>query len=107
MQLLQIPAYLRTTATILTRLNYEALAHGWGVAYQEIASMADLEPGIRAALGHAGPVLVRVVVDYRGRPIRWINAVRNRFTRELSLDQKLRFLARIGSRALDFSPQND
>jgi hypothetical protein len=33
--------------------------------------------------------------------------VRSRFTRELSLDQKLRFLARIGSRALDFSPQND
>jgi acetolactate synthase-1/2/3 large subunit len=107
MQLLQIPAYLRTTATILTRLNYQALAQGWGVAYQEIASMADLESGIRAALCHAGPVLVRVVVDYRGRPIRWVNAVRSRFTRELSLDQKLRFLARIGSRALDFSPRND
>jgi acetolactate synthase-1/2/3 large subunit len=107
MQLLQLPAYLRTTATVLTRLNYAALAQGWGVGYQEIASMADLEAGIRGALCQAGPVLVRVVVDYRRRPIRWIDAVRGRFTRELSFDQKVRFLARIGSRALDFAPQND
>jgi acetolactate synthase-1/2/3 large subunit len=46
-------------------------------------------------------------VDYRGRPIRWISAVRARFTRELSFDQKVRFLARIGTRALDLHPQND
>ena len=33
--------------------------------------------------------------------------VGNLLSRELTLDQKLRFLARIGSRVLDFSPQND
>jgi acetolactate synthase-1/2/3 large subunit len=107
MQLLQIPAYLRTTATILARLDYHALAQGWGVAYQEIASMADLEASVRGALCQAGPVLVRVVVDYRRRPIRWIDAVRARFTRELTFPQKMRFLARLGSRALDFNPHND
>src|SRR5262249_40341788 len=107
MQLLQQPAYLRTTATILARLDYRALAQGWGVGYQEIACMADLEAGVPGALCQEGPVLVRVVVDFRRRPIRWIDAVRSRFTRELTFQQKVRFLARIGSRALDFNPQND
>ena len=36
MQVLQKPAYLRTTATILARLDYAALAKGFGVGYQEI-----------------------------------------------------------------------
>jgi acetolactate synthase-1/2/3 large subunit len=107
MQLLQLPAYLRTTATILARLDYRSLAQGWGVGYQEIACMADLEGGIGAALGQDGPVLVRVVVDFRRRPIRWIDAVRSRFTRELTFQQKVRFLARIGARTLDLNPQND
>ncbi len=107
MQLLQRPAYLRTTATILTRLDYRALSQGWGVAYQEIACAADLEPVICGALQYAGPVLVRVVTDYRRRPIRWINAARARYTQELTTEQKVRFLARIGSRSLDFHPNND
>src|SRR5207248_9181950 len=58
MQELQRPAYLRTTATILTRLDYAALAQGWGVDYQEIRANAALEPGIALALEHPGPVLV-------------------------------------------------
>jgi acetolactate synthase-1/2/3 large subunit len=107
MQRLQRPAYLRTTATILARLDYEALARGWGVDYQEIRSTPELEAGIRCALDKPGPVLVRVVTDYHGRPVRWIDAARHRFTDELSTAQKLRFLARIGSRALEFHPQND
>jgi acetolactate synthase-1/2/3 large subunit len=107
MQLLQRPAYLRTTATILTRLDYRALAQGWGVAYQEITCPADVEPVICGALQYAGPVLVRVVTDYRRRPIRWINAARARYTQELTTEQKVRFLARIGSRALDLHPNND
>jgi acetolactate synthase I/II/III large subunit len=107
MQRLQRPAYLRTTATILARLDYAALARGFGVAYQEINCNGHLEGGIRAALGFPGPVLVRVATDYRGRPIRWIDAARQRFTQELSPAQKIRFLARIGSRSLDFHPQND
>jgi acetolactate synthase-1/2/3 large subunit len=107
MQRLQRPAYLRTTATILARLDYAALAHGFGVAYQEIACTGDLDAQIRGVLQHPGPVLVRVVTDYRRRPIRWIDAARHRYINELSTTQKIRFLARIGSRALDFTPHND
>jgi acetolactate synthase-1/2/3 large subunit len=107
MQQLQRPAYLRTTATILARLDYRALAQGWGVAYLEITNNNDLEAGIRGALMHDGPVLVRVVTDYGRRPIRWVAATRQRYTQELTNEQKVRFLARIGSRALDFMPAND
>jgi acetolactate synthase-1/2/3 large subunit len=105
MQELQRPAYLRTTATILARLDYAALARGFGVAYHEILSTEQLDAGIRAAVCHSGPVLVRVATDYRKRPIRWIKAVRKRFTDELTFDQKVRFLARVGSRALDLKPE--
>jgi len=107
MQQLQRPAYLRTTATILARLDYRALAQGWGVAYQEITGTNDLEACIRGTLLHNGPVLTRVVTDYRNRPIRWISATRQRYTQELSTEQRVRFLARIGSRALDLHPAND
>jgi acetolactate synthase-1/2/3 large subunit len=107
MQLLQLPAYLRTTATILARLDYQALAQGFGVAYQEISATGDLEGCIRGVLCHDGPVLVRVVTDYRRRPVRWIKAVRDKFSKELTTEQKIRFLARIGSRALHPSPEND
>jgi acetolactate synthase-1/2/3 large subunit len=107
MQQLQRPAYLRTTATILARLDYRALAQGWGVAYLEITNNNDLEAGIRGALMHDGPVLVRVATDYGRRPIRWVAATRQRYTQELTNEQKVRFLARIGSRALDFMPAND
>lgn len=105
MQELQRPAYLRTTATILARLDYAALAQGWGVAYQEITSTDELEPRLRGALAANGPVLTRVHVDYRHRPVRWIEAARAKYTRHLSAQQKARFLARIGSRALDLRPE--
>jgi acetolactate synthase-1/2/3 large subunit len=107
MQALQKPVYLRTTATILARLDYAALAKGFGVAYQQIDSDRDLEGGIRAALQHAGPILTRVVTDYGQRPLRWLAATKARYTKELTTEQKVRFVARIGSRALDLSPQND
>ncbi len=95
MQELQRPAYGRTTATILARLNYGALAEGWGVAYQEITSCAGLAAGIQCALEHPGPVLVRVATDYDRRPIRWLHAARQRFLRELSQDhQRAQFVAR-------------
>jgi acetolactate synthase-1/2/3 large subunit len=48
-----------------------------------------------------------VVVDYRRRPVRWIQAARARFVNELSPEQRRRFLARIASRAVDRHPQND
>src|SRR5262249_29402958 len=77
MQALQRAAYLRTTATILSRLDYEALAQGWGIAYQEIRGPADLEARVRGTLLYEGPVLTRVVTDYRQRPIRWLSAARS------------------------------
>jgi len=84
MQMLQKPAYLRTTATILTRLDYKAMAQAFGVAYTEIASNAELEAKLRGAVCHDGPVLVRVVTDYGKRKVRWVEAVRDRYTKELT-----------------------
>jgi acetolactate synthase-1/2/3 large subunit len=107
MQMLQLPAYLRTTATILSRLDYKAMAQAFGVAYTEIVANAELEPKLRGALCHNGPVLVRVVTDYGKRKIRWVEAVRDRYTKELTAAQKARFLARIGSRAVQLEKQND
>jgi acetolactate synthase-1/2/3 large subunit len=107
MQVLQQAAYMRTTATILARLDYQALARGWGVAYQEIANNDELEARIRGSLEYQGPVLTRVITDYRRRPVRWINAVRDRYFRQLTPQQQLRFLARIGTRAIDLRPEND
>lgn len=107
MQMLQMPAYMRTTATTLTRLDYRALAQAFGVAYVEIASHAELEPKLRGAVCHAGPVLVRVVTDYGKRKVRWVEAVRDRYTKELTAAQKARFLSRIASRAMQFEKQSD
>lgn len=100
MQMLQKPAYLRTTATILARMDYQAFAQAMGVAYVEITKHAELEPKLRGAMCHDGPVLIRVATDYDNRKIRWIEAVRSRYSKELTAGQKARFLARIGSRAL-------
>lgn len=107
MQELQRAAYARTTATVLARIDYRALAEAFGVSYQEILSTCDLEPGIRGALDQPGPVLTRVAIDYRDRPVRWLKAVRARFTDELTRDQKVRFLTRLGARAFDRHPLND
>src|SRR5262249_21669834 len=84
MQVLQKAAYRRTTATHLARIDYPALARALGVGYQEILCTSDLEAGISLALATPGPVLVRVVIDYSKRPIRWLNAVKDRFKKELS-----------------------
>ena len=54
-----------------------------------------------------GPVLTRVHIDYGNRPVRWLAAARERFTNELSRDQKMRFAARIGYRSLGRNPIND
>jgi hypothetical protein len=52
-------------------------------------------------------VLVRVAADYGKRPIRWVNAAKHRFTKELTAQQKIHFMARIGSRAVHFAGEND
>src|SRR5262249_12646973 len=98
---------MRTTATILARLDYRALAQGFGVAYQEICGNGELAPAICGALEHPGPVLVRVVADYDRRPIRWLRAARQRYMSELSHQQRMRLIARAGSRALNQHPEND
>jgi acetolactate synthase-1/2/3 large subunit len=108
MQVLQNQAYRRTTATFLARLDYAALAKGFGVGYGEIQDGRDLEGQIRGWLGQPGPVLVRVVTDYGDRRCRWIDAVRKQYTRELSADQKVRFAARLGARSVSLrGAQND
>lgn len=107
MQMLQKPAYLRTTATILAHMDYRALAQALGVAYTEVLNHAELDVKVRGAICHDGPVLVRVATDYGKRKIRWIEAVRARYTKELTAAQKARFLARIGSRAIHSDKQND
>ncbi len=100
MQMLQKPAYLRTTATILARMDYKALAQALGVAYVEIQNHAELDGKIRDAVCYPGPVLVRVITDYSNVKVRWVDAVRARYTKELTAAQKARFLGRIGSRVL-------
>jgi acetolactate synthase-1/2/3 large subunit len=100
MQLLQRQAYRRTTATVLARLDYAALAQGLGLRHVELSSPDNLDTQIRGLLALPGPVLVSVPADYGKRPIRWIEAVRRRFTDELSTQQKARFLARISRRTL-------
>jgi acetolactate synthase-1/2/3 large subunit len=100
MQMLQFPAYRRTTATTLPRLDYKGLACGFGVAHLEAVTAGQLPEVINAALAHKGPVLVRVATDYGDRTIRWVEAVRDRFTKDLSPSQKARFMARVGVRAV-------
>jgi len=107
MQMLQQAAYLRTTATILAHLDYPSLAKGLGVGYQEIQGTSQLEAGIRGALCKPGPVLTRIITDYGDRKVRWLDAVKAKYTRELSAAQKTRFLARAGVRAIDFRRAND
>src|SRR5262249_8049500 len=103
MQTLQKPVYLRTTATILARLDYAALAQGFGVGYPEISCHDNREGAVRGALCQNGPVLVRVVTDYGDRPLRWFDAVKKRYQHELTTEQKVRILARMGSRAIHCS----
>src|SRR5206468_1205045 len=101
MQMLQEPAYKRTTATQLAVIDYCAFAKAVGVAYQEIVHNGQLDAVIRTVIAHPGPVLVRVQTDYGHRKIRWIEAVRKRFSKELTAAQKVRFIARIGTRSFD------
>jgi acetolactate synthase-1/2/3 large subunit len=107
MQILQKSAYRRTTATVLPRLDYPSLAKGLGLPHVEIASMDNLEARIRGVLSVAGPVLTTVRVEHGARKVRWIEAVKARYTQELSARQKTRFLARLGVRSLSIKPQND
>jgi acetolactate synthase-1/2/3 large subunit len=107
MQVLQKAAYKRTTATMLGPVDYRSLAKGYGIAFCEAHSGDQLDQVLRSAVTHPGPVLVRVVVDYGDRKIRWVEAVRKRYAAELSPAQKARFAARLAVRGLDSRPNND
>jgi acetolactate synthase-1/2/3 large subunit len=107
MSVLQKPAYRRTTATVLPRLDYAALAAGLGVCYNEIVSNEGLDAGVRCSLGKPGPVLTRVITDYGDRPLRWVKAARRQFTNSLTTQQKMFFAARMGSRALRLRTEDD
>ncbi len=107
MQVLQRNAYKRTTATVLPRLEYASLAKGLGVGHAELSCMDDLDARLRGILATPGPVLVTVKIDHGGRKVRWIEAVKGRYTNELSTRQKARFLARLGVRSLAITPQDD
>jgi acetolactate synthase I/II/III large subunit len=108
MQMLQNAAYKRTTATELAAIDYCAFAKSVGVHYLEAGTHDQLPDVIRAALCHPGPVLVRILTDYNDRKIRWLEAVRDRYAKELSPSQKARFLARLGARSVQFrSAKND
>ena len=107
MQALQEKAYDRTTATHLARLDYEALARGYGVGFMEIRLGDNIAAAVDAALATTGPLLVRVVAEYTDRPVRWLDATRKRYISELSIGQKARFLSRLGSRAVQLRDRND
>ena len=105
MQMLQEPVYRRTTATEIARLDYAAFAASVGVGYNQIASNADVVPGLQRAFGMGGPVLTHVVVSYDGREMRWLSALRRKYIGDLSNREKVRLAARVGVRAI--TPAND
>lgn len=107
MQMLQEPAFKRTTATVLPTIDYASFAKGIGIAYQEIKPGDSLDASLQNTFAHAGPVLVRVVTDYSHVEIRWIEAVRKHFTKDLAPAQAARFLTRVGVRSLDRTPESD
>ena len=107
MQRLQKSAYLRTTATALAHLDYPSLAKALGLGYVEAHQTGEVESAIQTALCTPGPVLTRIVIDYDKRPVRWLDAVKGRFTKELSTQQKVRFVSRLGVRSLEFHKVDD
>jgi acetolactate synthase-1/2/3 large subunit len=107
MQMLQEPAYRRTTATEIARINFAAFAAGVGLGYNEIATNADIACGIARALSFPGPILTRVIIGYEGREIRWLSALKSTYFRKLPTDQKVRLAARVGVRSFDRHPDSD
>jgi acetolactate synthase-1/2/3 large subunit len=78
-----------------------------GIEYLEIRTTKEIEAVLTAVFECPGPVLTHVRVDAGDRPMRWLRAAGRRFARQLSARQKLRFLARMGTRSLNRAPNND
>jgi acetolactate synthase-1/2/3 large subunit len=107
MQMLQEPVYRRTTATELARIDYAAFARGVGLAYNQIGSNDEIDPGLMRAFATPGPVLTRVVISYEGREIRWLSALKSTYFKRLPNDQKVRMASRVGVRTLQRLPDDD
>ena len=107
MQMLQEPVYRRTTATDIARIDYAAFAQSVGLTFNQIASNADVVPGLQRTLACAGPVLTQVIVSYEGREMRWLGALRSQYIKQLPNSQKVRLAARIGVRTVSRRPDDD
>jgi acetolactate synthase-1/2/3 large subunit len=107
MQMLQEPAYRRTTATEIARIDFAAFAQAVGVGYNQIACNPEICAGINCALATPGPMLTRVMVSYEGREIRWLSALKSTYLKRLPNDQKVRMAARVGVRSLTRHPDDD
>jgi acetolactate synthase-1/2/3 large subunit len=99
MQMLQQPTFRRTTATEIAELDFRAISAGLRLAYNEIGHNGDVPAGIARALATPGPVLTRVCVSYKGRDIRWLNALKDSYIDHLSTGQKVRMASRIAVRS--------
>ena len=107
MQMLQEPTFRRTTATEIARVDFAALSAALRLGYNCIASNADCGPGVARALATPGPVLTRVVISYEGRDIRWLDALKASYIKNLKPDQKARFATRVAARSLNPRPDSD
>ena len=107
MQMLQEPVYRRTTATDIARIDYAAFAQSVGLTFNQIATNADVIPGLQRALACAGPVLTQVLVSYEGREIRWLGALRSEYLKKMPTNQKVRLAARIGVRTVSRRTDSD
>ena len=107
MQMLQEPVYRRTTATDIARMDYAAFAQSVGLTFNQIASNADVLPGLQRALACPGPVLTQVIVSYEGREMRWLGALRSQYIKKLPNNQKVRLAARIGVRTVSRKADDD
>jgi acetolactate synthase I/II/III large subunit len=107
MQMLQEPAFRRTTATELAKIDYGAFAQAMGLAYNQIACNADLPGGIARALCTYGPMLTHVRISYDGRELRWLSALKSTYLKKLPIDQKIRMASRVGMRTGPHQPDSD
>jgi acetolactate synthase-1/2/3 large subunit len=107
MQMLQEPVFRRTTATEIARIDFAAFSQSVGLAFNQIATNADVLGGIQRAVACPGPVLTQVLVGYEGREMRWLGALRSQYIKKLPNNQKIRMAARIGVRTVSRQPDSD
>jgi acetolactate synthase-1/2/3 large subunit len=107
MQMLQEPTFRRTTATEIARLDFAGLAQGLNLTYNCIAVNPDVPAGIARALAFPGPVLTRVIISYEGREIRWLNALKQSYIKNLDTGQKVRMASRVAVRSVKAHPNSD